>query len=261
MVTFMNMGRCGNFLFQAATALGYSIKHGLAFTVPTSTNNPIWNPIYFPHLINGLYDGRKIPFYINEKQHAYQDLPSPDAPNGNVILRGYWQSYKYFDFCRDRIIDAFQIPYTLVPGTVGLHVRRGDYLQYPTINPLATREYYEKAVKEFWLRGYKQFLVFSDDIEWCKKEFQDPVYKGLAFQYRATGTGALEDISALSGCEHMIASNSTFAWWGAWLNRNPEKIVICPHEDNYYGPDNKHLDVSTLYPPEWLRIAYQPPTI
>lgn len=254
------MGRCGNFLFQAATALGYAVKHGIPFTVPETSAKSFWSPVYFPHLVNPFYDKDRPPVYIVEKEHCYQALPFnlEMANKGNIILKGYWQSYKYFDFCRDRVIEAFQIPYSYQPTIVAVHVRRGDYLQYPNINPLATREYYEKAIGYLWLRGYKKFLVFSDDLPWCKKEFQDPAYKGVEFLY-STGDSILRDLSLMSGCEHNIMSNSTFSWWGAYLNQNPDKIVICPHEDNYYGPANKHLDVSTLYPPEWIRIAYKPP--
>lgn len=252
------MGRCGNFLFQAATALGYAVKHGVPFTVPSTTRNTMWSPVYFSHLVNPFYDDSLPKIYIVEKEHCFQELPfTYHEAKGNIVLKGYWQSYKYFDFCRDRVIDAFKLPYTYLPGRVAVHVRRGDYLQHhPHINPLATREYYEKAVRELWLQGYKKFVVFSDDLPWCKKEFQDPVYKGVDFIY-SDGESVLGDLAIMSGCEHTIMSNSTFAWWGAWLNQNPNKIVICPHEDNYYGPGNQHLDMSTFYPPIWKRIKYE----
>jgi hypothetical protein len=260
MVTFHNMGRCGNFLFQAATTLGYAIQHGIVFTVPATTIDSYWNPVYFPHLVNPFYDRDLEKIVIEENGHAFQSIPFTPrmSVKCNIVLKGYWQSYRYFDFCRERILEAFKIPYIFEPNLVALHVRRGDYLRYHQINPLATREYYEKAVREMWLRGYKKFLIFSDDLPWCKTEFQDPVYKDCEFLFN-TGQDVLGDLSLMSGCAHTIISNSTFSWWGAWLNQNPDKTVICPHEDNYYGPANKHLDVSTLYPPEWIRIAYKPP--
>jgi hypothetical protein len=256
MVSFRNMGRCGNFLFQAAACIGYAQKHGLPFSVPSTTNNTVWNPLYFPHLINKDYNPALPQRVIEEERHNYYELPSFDPhQDANIILVGYWQSYLYFDFCRDYILKQFVIPYKYDAGRVSIHVRRGDYMLYPRINPLAGRPYYEQAVKYFWLRGYTRFEVFSDDIPWCIQEFRDGVYKGCQFNFHQ-GNGEVTDLYLMSSCEHNIIGNSTFSWWGAWLNQNAEKIVICPHEDNYYGSDNKHLDVSTLYPPGWIRIKY-----
>lgn len=257
MVSFKNMGRCGNFLFQAATTIGYSLAHGMEFSVPNSTANPVWNPVYLPHLVNPNFRPDIASRMIMEKMHCYHDIEYRDEfRDMNVFLEGYWQSYKYFDHCRQDVLRLFQFPYIFNSDVVSIHVRRGDYLLYPAINPLATREYYEKAVRHFWMHGYRRFMVFSDDIHWCIEEFQHPVYKGCEFTFSQSRT-IEEDLHLMSFCEHNIMSNSTFAWWAAWLNKNPRKEVLCPHEDNYYGPANKHLDVSTLYPREWMQIKYK----
>lgn len=255
MVSFTNMGRCGNFLFQAAATIGYAHKHGVEFSVPEWTNNEVWNPTYLSHLVHPKFDPDLPRKVIEENRHNYYELEAPAGPGINTFLHGYWQSYKYFDFCRTEILELFNLPWHYDAGYVALHVRRGDYLRYPQINPLATRAYYEQAVRRFWLQGYKKFKVFSDDIPWCIEEFKHGCYQGCEFTY-SQGKGVIEDICLMSNCEHTIMSNSTFAWWGAWLNRNSKKQVMCVHENNYYGPQNKHLDVSTLYPPEWTRLNY-----
>lgn len=257
MVSFKNMGRTGNFLFQAATSIGYARQHDLDFTVPSATANPVWNPIHFPHLVNQAFNSKLDERLISEKMHCYHDIEFLESFRElNIFLQGYWQSYQYFEFCRQEVLTKFNLPYIYDAGKVALHVRRGDYLLYhPHINPLATREYYEQAVRHFWLNGYRRFMVFSDDIAWCISEFQHPIYKGCEFSF-SQGNGILEDLFLMSSCEHQIMSNSTYAWWGAWLNKNPQKLVTCPHEDNYYGPSNKHLDVSTLYPRDWKQIKY-----
>lgn len=256
MVTFINKGRCGNFLFQAATAIGYAHKHNMDFSVPIKTQNSFWNPLYFPHLANIQFNDRMPRIDIVEKQHPYHEIKFAESFRlFNVFLDGYWQSHLYFNFCRDKVLSLFGLPYAFDPGVVSIHVRRGDYLLYPLINPLVQRTYYIEAIQHFSAKGYNYFKVFSDDIGWCKQEFSRPEYQGVNFFY-SQGHSIIDDLVLMSQCEHNIMSNSTYAWWGAWLNQNPQKIVICPHEDNYYGPANKHLDVSTLYPPEWVRIKY-----
>lgn len=261
MVSFHNMGRCGNFLFQAATTIGYAKKHGLQFSMPCHTNNLEWNPLYLPHLINPAFNPKLSSMVIQEAQHHHYEIPYHEGlggNNNNIFLEGYWQSYKYFDFCRQDILDLFNLPYDGTRGFVSIHVRRGDYLKYPDINPLATRDYYQQAVCYFVERGFDKFRVFSDDPTWCVEEFKHEIYRasGVPKFIFYHDNPVLKDLMGMAECQHNIISNSTFAWWGAYLNRNPGKIVICPHEDNYYGPANKHLDVSTLYPPEWIRIKY-----
>lgn len=99
------------------------------------------------------------------------------------------------------------------------------------------------------------FLVFSDDIEWCKRNIPSEKVNPINIRFKEQGE-ALLDLKEMAECEHNIIANSTYSWWGAWLNNNPNKVVVTPDEENWFGVDNKHLDVSTLLPKEWIRVKY-----
>lgn len=247
MVKNETVGRCGNFLFQVATGIAFALKHNLEFTVPDRTLNPKWNPVYFPHLINRKWNPRLPQVVIQEEGHAYQTLPFDESwRNMNIILKGYWQSEKYFIDYRDDILKAFNIPVHPMFGHVSIHVRRGDYLQLTEKHPPVSLDWYMEAVNYFKMQGYKNFLVFSDDIKWCKENFI-----GKEFKF-SEGNNEIKDLEYMSNCYHQINSSSTFSWWGAWLNRNPTKIVITPKD--WFVEGHGGLDVSDLVPSNWIKL-------
>lgn len=254
-------GRMGNFLFMAAACFGYSQKHGLEFSVPSKTHNHIWSPIYFPHLINPNYVQGREDVLINELWNAeqqYQEIEFQELwRDKQVILNGYWQSYKYFDFCRNELLKAFDLPWNFNKGVAALHVRRGDYLLHPTKHPVVTMEYLIKAVEVLRdKKGIHKFVFFSDDIPWCITCGIHLHFKDCEFEY-STGRNEIQDLIEMSSCEHIAISNSTLSWWGAELNQNPGKVIITPDEENWFGPDNKHLTVMDLLRPDWVRIKYE----
>jgi GTP-dependent phosphoenolpyruvate carboxykinase len=103
-------------------------------------------------------------------------------------------------------------------------------------------------------KGYRRFMFFSDDIQWCKSIDADKVFPNCFFSY-SEGKNETEDLVAMSCCASQIISNSTMSWWAAELNRNADKIVIAPSEKNWFGPDNPYK-VSDLYRPEVIQIEY-----
>lgn len=249
MVVAKNCGRMGNFLFQTAAAIGYALDHGLEFTVPSITNDPKWNPIYLQHLANPKWD-RQLPlaFTIREEQHFYKPMPFQDKWRmGNIVLSGYWQSEKYFANHRQFILNAFQLshPGETIRGLVSVHVRRTDYISLSKKHPPVGKEWYEKAMYEF---PGATFHFFSDDIPWCRENFgnrPDCIF--------SEGRSEQKDLKLMTGCEHHICSASTFAWWGAWLNQNPEKRVIFPKL--WFQPDHKLANQTfDIVPPEWEKL-------
>ena len=113
--------------------------------------------------------------------------------------------------------------------SVALHVRRGDYVTNKSTNSFhgtCTVEYYQKAVDELTKRiGSISLFMFSDDIEWVRQNLKFPIPTTYV---EHADMPDYERMILMSHCEHNIIANSSFSWWGAWLNQNPEKIVIAP---------------------------------
>lgn len=149
----------------------------------------------------------------------------------NSYLEGYWQSEKYFIENADRIRSLLKMsdeklkqiqqlyPF-LSNGTLSLHVRRGDYTNLQHVHPCQTVEYYNKALDI--IQDFSNILVFSDDINWCRENLK---YDNVYF---AEGQDNITDLYTMSLCSHNVIANSTFSWWGAWLNANPYKKVVAP---------------------------------
>lgn len=260
MITCRLYGRLGNQMFQIASTIGTAIKHNTTYHIPSSTTNAIF-PVYFKHFPPLKDNAILIDFYY-EKAHFYQEIPY----NNHICLDGYFQSEKYFKHCREDVIKAFNLEQLLeissretilgdiqnaLKDTVSIHVRRGDYLQLQDKHPVVTKSYITGALKHFLLLGYKKYLVFSDDIDWCKQNINTDNYPLCTFDY-SEGKTEIADLFLMSKCSHHIISNSSFSWWAAWLNDSPNKIVIAPKI--WFGKDNAHLDTRDLVPETWIKI-------
>lgn len=250
MISFRNMGRLANFLYQAFAAYSYSRKYNLGFSVPT-TDRGEWHPVYLRHLINPLYDNR-LPFItIDERQHSYHELPfNEEWRKFNIILHGYFQSYKYFQNYIDEIRTMTGYAFAPVDGKLGIHVRRGDYLLYPEKHIICPVSYYDMGINIVAHQmNFSGIKMFSDDIQWCKENFD---INGFEF---SEGKTAEEDLQEMMNCQAIICANSSFSVLAATLNSHPARIVVAPHEDVYFHP-KENLDVSTMYPPDFHKIKF-----
>lgn len=232
MITTILQGRAGNQFMQIAHMLAYCKKHNLSCHIPDTAYHCDGRKMYFPHLINGP-ELQGLPEYHELTTHAtpkgdgtynyntpsYQDIPLID----NVKFVGYWQSFQYFDWCREYVLEKFQLLY-LRTRLVSLHIRRGDFLQLTDKHPPLPLSYYYNAIEHFQRIGYNDFLIFSDDIVWCKENLIS-ASANIMFQEEQT---ELMDLMCMSGCEHNIICYSTFGFIGAWLNKNPDKQVLVP---------------------------------
>jgi hypothetical protein len=248
MVKMFTRGRLGNVLFQLATGWTYAKDHDMLFTLNDTTKDPVMQPLYFQNLVNKNWDESKPSKFIREMQHNYAPIPwEEDWRNYNVqFITGYYQSEKYFKHRRKEILELFNIPYSPL-NMVSIHVRRGDYLTIPGKHINFNDEYFEKAYDFFHNQhGCDSFLVFSDDIEWCKKYFGD---KGYHFSY--SSASPLMDLSLMSSCKHHINSSSTFSWWGSWLTHDPESIVITPKEWFQWSQSENTEDI---IPEGWIKL-------
>ena len=247
MVTTKLYGRLGTQMFQIAAALGTATRNGTGCKIPIlSEENNTWRT-YFTALPE-LEETDKPDLVYKEKGFGYQDIPY--VKGELVCLDGYFQSEKYFDHCRRDILAAFQIPYEMLPGAIGIHVRRGDDLRQRS-RPLCTMDYYRKAVSYFAEKTYQVFIVYSDDIAWCKANFKGFPQADVHFLF-SSNTNEIKDLESMACCEHNIISNSSFSWWGAWLNRNPNKTVIAP--EKWFVDGNESLRTNDLIPENWIRM-------
>lgn len=241
MVMAKFMGRMGNVLFEAATCIAYALKNNLEFTVPTTTTSQVWNPLYLQHLVNPNWVNGREDILIQEKRHEYQDLPFEESwRDKQIVLEGYWQTEKYFKEYRSEILYLFGFPYEKKEGVVSIHVRRGDYVELRNKHPEVTKEWYLEAMRQF--EGYR-FKFFSDDIEWCRREFSERANCEFS-----TNSNEVDDLVEMSCCEHNICSPSTYAFWGMWLNRNENKKVIFPKL--WFTPGWGGLNTDDIVP-EW----------
>ncbi|MFB6343390.1 alpha-1,2-fucosyltransferase [Saccharicrinis sp. FJH62] len=180
----------------------------------------------------------------------WKDMNYNDYKNINtdLYLEGYWNEEKYFFDVKEDIKKAFKFPIDKNEpdllneirncNSVSLHVRRGDYINYPDNFPMCTPKYYVNALAylKSKINQNLNVYVFSDEIEWCKTNLG--MIENITFVNNKT---AHHDMMMMSFCKHNIIANSTFSWWAAWLNKNPNKIVIYPNEcDRTYGSMPKH---------------------
>lgn len=260
MVSTKLYGRLGNQLFQISAMIGYAIKNKMSYMLPEKTlDEKVW-PNYFKYArYLNKYDDRFRHIGLNvykEPAHSYSEIPQFNF----VTLDGYFQSYKYFDFCVDYLRYAFQFPNAIKKqGFISIHVRRGDYLLYPDKHPVVTEDYLFKAI-EYFDSEPMSFLIFSNDNEWCANLFSPGFIRNFknehSFSLFPSGRDPLATMHNMSIANHHIISNSSFSWWPAFLNQSPDKVVITPDESNWFGPANKHLDVSDLLPLSWERIKF-----
>lgn len=174
------------------------------------------------------------------------------------IVSGYWQNVEYFKNISEEVRRAFtfrnideeniRISKEMSQiDSVSLHIRRGDYLKYPQYQ-ICTPSYYQRAIAYIKEKlNNPVFYVFSDDLEWSH-DFMDN--QGVEYKIINLNRGkdSYKDMYLMSCCHHNIIANSSFSWWGAWLNNYDDKIVICPSTWNLkYEKFHPQLD-------EWIKI-------
>ncbi len=208
-------------------------------TLPTST---LWQKIFCKK--------------IKEKPNNIYN-PELLSLSGNLYYYGYFQAPQYFQNIREQILQDFRlkekIPATNVQilqkikdtNSVSLHVRRGDYLKLQDIYGICNLDYYNRAVKYMSdSLEAPHFFLFSDDIPWVQENLKLDVPFDIV-----TGNKAYIDLELMKNCKHNIIANSTFSWWGAWLNENSNKIVISP--DKWFANGRK----TDILPDSWIKIA------
>ncbi len=258
MITSYLLGGLGNQMFQIATTyalakevgVDYKFDFNICWTPAQGNGSNSYKFDIFKNINNGPLNQKDFKNY-KEPKFSYSKLPKVD----NLILRGYFQSEKYFKQYKDEIIGLFSFSDELIlevenhldeiswnNSITAVHVRRGDYLKSPNFHPVCSVEYYKKAMEEI---GIGNFIFVSDDIEWCKENF-----KGDNIFY-SPFKSEVEDLCLISQCEHQIIANSSFSWWGAYLCEFSSNKVIAPKI--WFGPQGPQ-DTQDIYPENWIII-------
>ncbi len=260
MIVAKLQGGMGNQLFQWAYGKYLSEKYSTPLYLDASYyNNQVggtkrtFSLDKFPNLSYTIASDAQMgknAFASLEDNFSYSTLKyNPDL---NYYLNGYWQSEKYFMEINQTIRANLKPKESSVlellnryptANSVGLHIRRTDYLTSNGYHPIQSIAYYQRALE--MMRDYSNLLIFSDDINWCRQNLQ---FENITF---VEGTTDIEDLWLMSLCKHNIIANSSFSWWGAWLNSNPTKLVVAP--TNWFGP-NTNLNQSDIIPNNWIKL-------
>lgn len=254
-------GRLGNQMFQYAAAYELAKRRRTSLCVDTSY---FWSPNNFSDYELWRFEQlalRRLTLPEACARRALQKLrlvrpPRPsfemlglginpsvlELPDG-THLNGYFQSVRYFENSVDDIRAHFDLtPFLPTRGrafieaqrakgpVISLHVRRGDYTNISQFD-IGAMSFYEKAIEHVASRARGDFLIFSDDIPWCRRQ---PLFSGdnmrFADEIGLDGALPIHEMAVMSSCDHHIIANSTFAWWSAFLGASPRKMVVMPKQ-------------------------------
>jgi hypothetical protein len=262
------MGGIGNVLFKLSVAISTSIDNQVNYMFSTEFLRPISNEcpkaghdpdyqVYEDNLLRNIQFIDKLPgtYRVHKEPYTFNYSQINYFKGENLLLEGYFQSEKYFINNKNYIINLFKATNEIkniilkkipnICNSISIHIRRGDYLLSSDYHPQLPLEYYMSAIN--LLGNDKNYLIFSDDLEGVKKIFDSIPNK----EFISLDEDYLE-LYAMSMCEHNIICNSTFGWWGAYLNENINKIVIGP--SLWFGPQASHLNSSDILPNDWIKI-------
>lgn len=254
MITFKSLGKygqLGNQMFQIASTIGIAVVNGQDFVFPRWTYSD-----YFEHPLPQTDVSLKhFPMFSEPVKQQFHYIPL--KPNGNLNLHGYFQCVDYFKqvehliryyfepcaVVRDKLMSKYG---DVLGSSCSVHVRResgGDSVLRDAF--WVPTQYYVEAMK--WIPEVDYFLVFSNDLSWCKDHF-----KGGKFIF-VEGQKDIEDMFLMSFCKHNIIGNSTFSWWSAWLNWNPAKRVVGPNP--WLGWGHGDLNMGSLVQGGWVKVG------
>ena len=248
MISCFLQGGLGNQMFQIASTIGFALdNHDTACFNLNECNTILQgNPssYYKENIFKKICHSEEKNFNIvyNEPKFSYSEIQYYP----NLYLIGYFQSEKYFSNHKNYIQNIFELPINLVKKPIdnltSVHIRRGDYVRLNDYHSLCDIEYYKKSID---LIDGGNFIFFSDDMDWVKNNFI-----GNNFFYSEYNNEIL-DLSLMSICDNNIIANSSFSWWGAYLNKNENKKVIAPSK--WFGPKGP-TDTQDIIPENWIKI-------
>ena len=262
------LGGLGNQLFQYFFARSLSIKFNCLVKLDISefiSDNDKKRNLNLDILNSKLSFSKKRNLFSKLFKSVKEE--DPYKFNKNIFNKkyfyytGYWQSYKYFEnnwklFKEDlnfKNIDAKNKLFDNIndSNSISVHIRRGDYITDKRISRIHGNlqlDYYKNAICLIRKNILKpKFFFFSDDIKWVKNNFKDENFYYVNSENQEL-TKPFRDLFLMKNCKHNIIANSTFSWWGAWLNESSNKVVIAPK----YWSSNRKSDTTDLIPARWI---------
>jgi hypothetical protein len=219
---------------------------------------------YMPNYVLSRVVRRLLPV----RKHEYIQKPkdifaySEDIFNakGDGYYEGVWQAVDYYSNVKDELRGVFAHPAPneynkklineiMSSNSVGLHVRRGDYLAAPEFNGICDLDYYKKGIAEILKDNQNHdFYIFSNDIPWCKQEIE-PLINGhnIIYVTENTGKNSCWDMFLMTYCKDLIIANSSFSWWGAFLNKKARKVIVPQRWVNREGKQENYCK-------EWIKV-------
>jgi len=272
-------GRLGNQMFQYASMRGIASVKGFDWVVPPEDYDHTANYALFETFKMTNVQDNNIGFVkgniLKETIHCF-DKNLVDSCSDDTDLDGFFQTEKYFENIADEIRSDFTFKNeylkpckefidSLETTPIFLHIRRGDAIGKEHYHPVAPMSYYVEALKRF--DEDTPCFVFSDDLDWCKSQdlfksdkflFNDNIER---YDYQSMdGSGSMQytllphvDLCLMSLCSGAIIVNSSFSWWGAWLQNNRGKVIA---SKPWFGPSASHLDTSDVVPDHWEIIDW-----
>lgn len=250
MISCKLAGGLGNYMFQIGAM--YSLSSNVGFDIQNTTQVHKNIKTYLTNIFRNVnFSVSGLQYQYDEPEFTYNKLPNED----NILFNGYFQSEKYLQ--REKVLNLYSIDEDsikyihskykdILTNSVSIHVRRGDYLNKQNKHPIQDIKYYNSAISHMThFNNCENFIIFSDDIKWCKNNFIGDKFTFIE------GEKDYIDLWLMSLCNHNIIANSSFSWWGAWLNQNPNKKVIAPI--NWFGPEKK-LNPKDIYCKNWIKI-------
>ena len=274
-------GGLGNQLFQIFMLISYSIKHNKQFVIPKNLQSwdkriTYWDTIFL-NLMPFLVSNDDIEKYIEIKEPSFKYTEFSNITE-NVVLNGYFQSYKYFKNNYTEVCDKLglyqirniikqkyftQINNTYennkICNTISLHFRMGDYKNMPNHHPLISDNYYINSLFHIIsvTKQQKWNVIYTceeidDEIVLSRIQNIKNVFKELNFLKIDNTLKDYEQMLLMSVCDHNIIANSSFSWWSAYINDNPQKVVCYP--SMWFGIAYSNFDTIDLYPDSWNKI-------
>jgi hypothetical protein len=283
------MGGLGNQMFQIFTLIAYALRSKHQFRIPynkidTESAGGAKRPTYWDSIFDKLSNfttTKQLGFneIIRESGFHYTEIPYPPPKNTTLGLIGYFQSPKYFDDQLKNIMKLTQIgkkqnavrkncfSEKTSYKNISLHFRIGDYLApaHSNAHPIQSIEYYKSALRHIieQKRQYSSntlvtplrviYFCEDQDIKTVNDMINQLILEFPILDFRRCNTDLSdwEQMLAMSCCEHNIIANSSFSWWGAYLNTNPDKIVCYPK--TWFGKALPNHDTQDLFPDDWVK--------